>query len=242
MTILQLGGAGMCAYTYYCVYQYHKNKYAEQMSQRSENGSTPLIDAVLADDIATVSELLSYQIDANIEDKFKKTALYYATYSNNYNLVDMLLARSNCNPNKMQKVPSSTEADSNTYGYTKRLSPRLQQRFRQAWPALIIACREGYAKTAKRLLRDKRVNPNIQDEEGRTPIYHGCREGKQEIVKVLLDDPRVLWNEACPVKVKELFKDVEITNITPLQAATQHGHTSIVDILTKRQEYSKLTM
>ena len=93
----------------------------------------------------------------------------------------------------MQKVPSSTEADSNTYGYTKRLSPRLQQRFRQAWPALIIACREGYPKTAKRLLRISAL----------IPIYKTKKAGHQYImvaVRVSRDSKGAFRRSTCPME------------------------------------------
>jgi ankyrin repeat protein len=51
---------------------------------------------------------------------------------------------------------------------------------------LFDACKKGNIKGVKRLLNEKEVDPNLVDNEGKTPLHYVCNNGNLDIVKLLL--------------------------------------------------------
>ena len=205
---------GAFFYTSFRIYNHYKYKKAQELSRKDNDGSTPLINAVLDEDMDAIDELLYFPLNVNIEDRFSKTALYYATCKNHIEMVKSILCNSECNPNIIQKKLSTTEIDRESRKLTSNLPSKLSIRLRQALPAIIIACREGFYDIVKILLEDPRVNPNITDNYGRTALYHAMNEGRKDIIKLLVSNKRVKHCE--PHKIKELDAMCISNNATKL--------------------------
>ncbi len=205
---------GAFFYTSFRIYNHYKHKKAQELSRKDNDGSTPLINAVLDEDMDAIDELLYFPLNVNIEDRFSKTALYYATCKNHVEMVKSILCNSECNPNIIQKKLSTTEMDREGRKLTSNLPFKLSIKLRQALPAIIIACREGFYDIVKVLLEDPRVNPNITDSHGRTALYYAVNEGRKEIIKLLVSNKRV--NHCEPHKIKELNTVCVSNNATKL--------------------------
>ena len=56
----------------------------------------------------------------------------------------------------------------------------------------MLAAQRGYADIVAALLADKRVEPNLKDDTGRTALMYATHIGKLEIVKLLLGNENLL--------------------------------------------------
>jgi cytohesin len=84
--------------------------------------------------------------------------------------------------------------------------------------SLFFAAGSGDLAEVKRLVIGCGVDPNIQDENGETPLHYAAWEGRLKVVKLLLEhgaDPNVQ------------DKDGE----TPLHLAAWDGHLDVVELL-----------
>jgi len=85
---------------------------------------------------------------------------------------------------------------------------------------LFSSCSNGNVKKLKQLLiNNSKVNLNCANNEGKTPFYVACQEGRTKIVKILLNDKRVKVNK------------VDQYGQTPLEIACRFGHIEIVKLL-----------
>ena len=88
------------------------------------------------------------------------------------------------------------------------------------------AAEEGHASVVALLLADKRVDPNMTDQDGFTALMHSAEEGHASVVELLLADKRV---------------DPKMTNQkgdTAVQLAGSKGYVGVVKLLkpTKKKE------
>jgi len=88
------------------------------------------------------------------------------------------------------------------------------------------ACRFGHLEIVRVMLAhpkievaDPRIDPNKPQNEGATPFYVACLNGRKEVVSLLLADPRIDPNKP---KNKE---------VTPFFMACQKGHKEVVSLL-----------
>ncbi len=61
-----------------------------EVNARGSNNRTPLIKAVMRNDVGAVASLLAKGADPSLADSSGKTALMYATESNNQDIIDLL--------------------------------------------------------------------------------------------------------------------------------------------------------
>ena len=119
--------------------------------------TTPLVDAVKQHDLAVVGALLQQHVDVNAPDGDGATALHWAVYGDDAQLVDLLIA-------------AGAKADvANDLAITP----------------LHLASVNGNVAIVKRLL-DKGANPNAASETGVTPLMESARSGSVDVVRALL--------------------------------------------------------
>ena len=114
----------------------------------------------------------------------------------------------------------------------------------------------GNVDRVKNLTYCNETNVNVQDDDGRTPLYLACLKNHAEVVKVLLGVETIDVNQgttnngetALIVAAKDgssvivqlllgngkvdVNKGLTTTGLTPLIAASQNGHSKIVEMLT----------
>ena len=119
--------------------------------------TSPLVDAVRSGDVATVRTLLKKRTDVNAPQGDGATALHWATYNENRELVDLLLgAGANVNA-------------ANDLGITP----------------LYLAAAAGNVSLVNALLK-KGAAPDASSESGVTPLMEAARAGNVEAVSALL--------------------------------------------------------
>ncbi|UKZ93787.1 uncharacterized protein TrAFT101_008695 [Trichoderma asperellum] len=84
--------------------------------------------------------------------------------------------------------------------------------------ALSLAAESNSIDAVKELLRCG-ASPNSEDDYGRTPLAHASGEGHAQVVKILLDDPRVEPNAT------------DAWEETPLSLALYYGHEAVAQLL-----------
>jgi len=183
----------------------------------------------IADLVAALIEMGSY--DINEGDSIGNTPLGWAAHNGHEEVVKILLAREEVNPDKPDNG-----------GRTPLLHA--------AW--------NGHEEVVKILLAREEVNPDKPDNGGRTPLLHAAWNGHEEVVKILLgrkevnpdnrdnegETPLLLaawYGHEGVVKIllgrKEVNPDSrDIDGETPLLSAAQNGHEEVVKILLGRKE------
>jgi len=90
----------------------------------------------------------------------------------------------------------------------------------EGYSPFCISCQEGHGDVALRLLRDPRIDPNLQNPlNGATPIFMACQIGHPHVIAILLNDSRV--NPNLP----------DSDNCTPLWQSAQNGSLAVVQLL-----------
>ncbi|GEM_PF-2355686 len=84
--------------------------------------------------------------------------------------------------------------------------------------ALFRAARGGHADTVKEVLKPGKVNINVKDEQGRTPLIEAARNGHNDVVRTLL-------NAGADAKLRDL------QGKTALGYASEGGHKESVTLL-----------
>ena len=120
--------------------------------------ATPLVDAVRTGNKAAVLALLNKATDVNAPETDGSTALHWAAYDDNSELIDTLIHA------------GANATAVNRYGITP----------------LYSACVNGNA-TIVRMLLNAGADPNTALPEGETALMTAARTGKEDAVKVLLD-------------------------------------------------------
>ena len=111
----------------------------------------------IADIVAALIEM-GY-CDMNGEDLLQHTPLAWAAQKGHEEVVKILLAREEVNPDKPDRWSRTP---------------------------LSYAAENGYEEVVKMLLGRKEVNPNKPDYEGQTPLTHAAANGEEEVVKMPL--------------------------------------------------------
>jgi ankyrin repeat protein len=134
--------------------------------------STPLWLAARAGHAPIVARLLQETVDVNFRNSDSKSILLTAVERNHVLIVKTLLQRPN--------VVVHHQSD----GRSKFHNP------------LIVAI-TGYANTAivSLLIAYDETNVNLNDDQGKTPLYYAIRRGDEEVVDALLAHPRLDIND-----------------------------------------------
>ena len=190
-----------------------------------EDGRTPLHVASKYSQTTVLSLLLAARADCKTPDRFNATALDIACENGNHEVVQLLLMNPDC------------VTDSDGPGTSSPLSP------------LLVAINKGFFSCAKYLL-DKNAQTEVEDNEGRTPLYNAALNEHSELCKLLLKHgakPNVLYKgDPILFKVATLGKlgiakllidngaEIDATNSegrTALQGASDIGHKAVVAYL-----------
>jgi len=83
---------------------------------------------------------------------------------------------------------------------------------------LFHACRAGDVARVEELLR-MRASPDLVNNRGSSPLYVACENGKEDVVKILLDVSNASANKR------------DRSGFTPLFAATNNGHANVLRVL-----------
>ncbi|XP_013411085.1 ankyrin repeat domain-containing protein 17 [Lingula anatina] len=154
------------------------------------SGDTALTLAARGGHLDTVRVLLDAGCDIDKPSKNMQTALAWATFYGNTEMVRELLARKAC-PDTMDttlnKAPIVIAA---TYGYTEIASLLLNANCEvngYEFPPLHEAVRNNYLSIVK-LLIERGADVNAIDHGGYTPLHHAaCNKNRSEVIKMLKD-------------------------------------------------------
>ena len=153
----------------------------------------PLALAARRNDMATVRTLLSAspKPDVNQPTADGSTALHWAAYYNDAELVDQLI-KAGANVNAKNLFGSSPMSEAAVVGNVKVLKALLaagadvESANEDGQTALMILSRTSNVEAAK-LLISKRANVNVREKwRGQTPLMWAAAEGQPEMVKLLL--------------------------------------------------------
>lgn len=189
----------------------------------------PVSLAVLKDDIAELKALIQAKKDVNKTDARGMTPLHWAVVTDRIECLRILVKAPGINANIVEDVESYTAlhmaAEKNKPECIKLLltvpgidpnitsGKQLTPLHRQVTPLYRAL---DHIECVKLLVADPRVDVNKAPTWGYSPLYNAASEGNIELVKLLLANPNI---------------DVNAGETTPLQRATENGHTEIIKLL-----------
>ncbi len=189
----------------------------------------PVSLAVLKDDIAELKALIQAKKDVNKTDARGMTPLHWAVVTDRIECLRILVKAPGINANIVEDVESYTAlhmaAEKNKPECIKLLltvpgidpnitsGKQLTPLHRQVTPLYRAL---DHIECVKLLVADPRVDVNKAPTWGYSPLYNAASEGNIELVKLLLANPNI---------------DVNAGETTPLQRATEKGHTEIIKLL-----------
>lgn len=166
------------------------------------NSNTPLLCAVDCNSAPIVKLLLADErIDPNQRCGYghHKTALHFAIGYKFINIVQILLDDKRVDPhlgdasgNSPFRMAVSTRNEDIIELLLNRVGPDLEYDY--VHRRLFHAARKGYADIVKLLLNDKRINPNLQNSNGESPLRIAVTRANTEVIRVLLASDRVNVN------------------------------------------------
>jgi ankyrin repeat protein len=98
----------------------------------------------------------------------------------------------------------------------------------QASRDLIANSMLGRERTIQRLLEDPDINLTKRDAGGKTALMNAARDGHIDVVRKILNDPRIATNMGTLV---ELVNITDIKGNSALMKASRQGHSKIVNLL-----------
>ena len=126
-----------------------------------------LIDACERNDTTSAKILIDNKAILNIQNKNGETALHFACWYNNIELVNILIAPKN------------------------GIKANLNIQNEDGQTCLHWACYRNYTEIAEILITPKSgigANLDIQDKEGHSPLMNACAHGNKKLVKMLIDN------------------------------------------------------
>ena len=193
------------------------------------DGSTPLAVAAFLGHETVVKLLLAVSnIKVNVRTDVGATALFFAVQQGHVEIVKLLLAVRGVNvnlPAKQDATPLIVAAD---YGFEEIVklllaAPHTDVNARKddGGTALFIAIQFGFARIVDLLIRHG-ADVNLPLNQGTTPLALAIKKGNNEVVRMLLRDPKIRVNQAVG------------NNITPLSVAARYGRKDIVRALLRK--------
>eukprot|EP00029_Vermamoeba_vermiformis_P010071 TRINITY_DN5229_c0_g1_i1.p1 TRINITY_DN5229_c0_g1~~TRINITY_DN5229_c0_g1_i1.p1 ORF type:complete len:724 (-),score=146.18 TRINITY_DN5229_c0_g1_i1:264-2435(-) len=187
--------------------------YAPPMSPRSAEQKREFIDAVIASDINKITDLLNQGSNPNVLDDTGRTPLHIAILAKNIEVLKVLLASPRIDPNAgdrtgltplhyvafLQDPVDSTMSPEST---------RIHTRESDSVKIMIL----------NKLLQHPKIDVNIIDSSGNTPLIFAASSGNLTMVSLLI-------NRGASIQSSTM------NGTTPLHAACQEGHYKIVQFL-----------
>lgn len=182
------------------------------------------------EDLVIVKNMLKTNIDVNVQDKEKYTALNVAAMKGNEQIVDILLTNPNTNlniPSINGETPLIHATESGTENIVtallkdpEKINVNLQDTFGDT--ALISAAARGNIPMVTALLKHPEININIPTNLGDTALTFAILNGHKRIAKTLLNRPEIDVN----INVKARYGGG-----TALDIAERKGYSSLVELL-----------
>jgi ankyrin repeat protein len=150
--------------------------------------------------------LIEKQQDADIQDRYGRTPLWWAATNGNAGLVKTLLGTRSVDYNNREPIGR----------------PMTDGRFRFGigQTPLSKAAENGHNAVVKMLIANHEVNVDAADLCERTPLSYAAQKGHEAIVQMLLD-----------TKVVRIDEEKDRFGLTPLMYAAKGGHKEVVKAL-----------
>ena len=160
-----------------------------------KRGFTLLHCRSVFDDVNTARKLLRFGISTEARDRHGRTALSIAALEGSTDIVDLLLARDDVDPNSGDNTKRTPLFQASCGGEESVVRKLLDDKRVNADPvdhygssALSLAVRHGHEKVVKLLLESGRVNVYSRDTFGRTPLWYAKKYGETKIASLLLSE------------------------------------------------------
>ena len=193
----------------------------------TNTGATALLLASQNNNYRAVKILLEHNANVNIQADLEDTALIVASAKNNVDVIKILLEyKANMDIQSRTGLYSLLIAAQNNHKDTVEIllshnaNPNLRAK-ENGYTSLHMPTYRGYGKIVKMLL-SAGANPNVQDNDGDTPLLLAAREGHNNIVKILI-------NENADLDIKNNNGD------TALALASYRNHQEIAKLLLETQ-------
>lgn len=209
---------------------------------------TPLHLGAAGGHVNFINFLLDQHVDADAADDYKRTPLYMACMSGHTEIVNKLLEKSNVNVKCACGTTAVSKAAENGFVEILRLllekgasistenqdgeSPKdlatrnghlnvlrkLREYEEKQQAMLFKAARNGLVSEVRRLI-DGGIDAGARSEFGTSVLDQAAQNGKEEVVRFLLEEKRVSAKEA------------NKSGVTPLHLAARNGHEAVVRLL-----------
>lgn len=181
--------------------------------------------AVSTGNIEIIQNLIS-KVDVNTPDEFGSSALDHACWTDNTNLVKLLLQAPKINVNRKNQYGDTALMKASLRGHENIVRLLLlvteinvNAQNNHGSTALLNACWNGHENIIKLLLQIPGINVYIQTEEGNIALLFASLKGTENAVKLLLQMPGI------NVNAQNKHGDTALIN------ACWNGHENIVKLL-----------
>ena len=159
------------------------------------SGSTAMHYACLSGNFSLVQKLYLRGFDIFAENKIGMRPIHYAAKSNSVELLDFLVSEgANINETNEGRNPLLLAALADRYENVNYLLEKgatiphfVTTLTGKPELLLVVLARKGYYKTIKALIEKGKMDPNLQDKLGWTPLLHACDQGHIETCKTLVE-------------------------------------------------------
>ena len=174
--------------------------------------------------VKLIVEESTVHVDPNVSNQNKQTALHMACINGYMNLVEYLMAHTNCNPYLKDNDGNTAlhiVCNSGNLEIARSIRIKCDATNDYKQTGLHLACNKGHEHIVHWLLTDTKCNPNLKDKDGNTPLHIASHEGHFECVKLIIVtgagvvDPDVYNNH----------------NETALRLACRNGHRNTIKYL-----------
>jgi ankyrin repeat protein/L-ascorbate metabolism protein UlaG (beta-lactamase superfamily) len=195
---------------------------ADMYKVNPNNGITSLHFASIHNDLPVVEVLISYDMDVNVKDVNKKTALIDAIEKNNKKIVELLL-KNNAKLPEEKEIMNQVLHSAILYGYQDIAEKLIKNgaslsSIDKNGRSLLHDAVIGYNLKWIDLLIAKPLGINQLDSFNRTPLHYSVEQGQLDITKLI-------------VKEGAEINCIDCTNRKPLNIAQDLGHVQIADFL-----------
>lgn len=167
--------------------------------------ASDVADASMRGDVAAVRKLIAAKADVNAAQNDGATALHWAVYQSNQELVDVLL-KAGANPKVANREGATPLWIASVNGHAGIITSLLaagadaNEKLPLGRSPLMLAARTGNVNAIRALL-DKGANINAkEDEKGTTPIMWAADEGHAEAIRYLISRGADFKGRSAPVE------------------------------------------
>ncbi|EHK26130.1 uncharacterized protein TRIVIDRAFT_112497, partial [Trichoderma virens Gv29-8] len=217
-----------------------------------------------------VNAIFQPGLSADVRDSHAATPLQYAAMNGHENIVKILLATGQVDPDSCDKsgrTPISYAAKNGHEGVVKLMleTGKINHDFSGEYGGklLLDAVENGHKDVAKLLLAAGKVSPHYEDEYGETPFLCAIRTGHTNIIRLFLTKSEVnpgfrdkYLKTALSYAAEKGYRDIvelllttgeaapcfaDYKNRTPLSYAAERGYRDIVELLLTTGEAAPYT-